>query len=198
MTVEPRIFVVLLRRPNRKDPEETRTDPLWEFGSFGCTRCHSRNLMNPRRLHELSGSRLAFAQGGKAEMRLVHVTPPVATVHHGLFGEAKWHPAEMPLEYDSAPVLVDNHGGTDVPALIAMIDDVRRSSPVARFASKFRSARKPLAADVGRQMIAAYHTSRERGAAVARSYADALPFPPPRIDRNRKRTYEGLLAKSFL
>ena len=103
----------------------------------------------------------------------------------------------MPLEYKSAPLLVDNHGGTDVPALIHMIDEVRRSSPVARFASRFRSTRTPLPADVGRQVVAAYRAFRERGATVARSYADALPFPPPRVDRDRKRTYATLLASSF-
>jgi len=197
VTGDANVIVVMLRRPKRHDPVEVRTDPLWEFGSFGCTRCHAQNLMNPRKLHQLTGSRLAFAQGGHGEVRLVHVTPPVRTVHHGLFGEAKWHPAEMPLEYKSAPVLVDNHGGTDVPGLIHMIDGVRRSSPVARFASKFRSTRTPLPTDLGRQLIAAYHTSRERGATVAQSYTDALPFPPPRIDQNRKRTYAELLASSF-
>ena len=167
MTGDPNVVVVMLRRPKHHDPTEMRTDPLWEFGSFGCTRCHSRNLMNPRKLHELSGSRLAFAQGGYEGVRLVHVTPPVGIVHHGVFGEAKRHPAEMPLTYKSAPVLVDNHGGTDVPALIHMIDEVRRSSPVARFASKFRSTRTPLPADVAGQLVAAYRTFRERGAAVA-------------------------------
>ena len=30
----PTIFFVHLRRPGPKDP---RTDPLYEFGSFGCT-----------------------------------------------------------------------------------------------------------------------------------------------------------------
>ena len=42
-------------------------------------------------------------------------------VHHGLFAEATWRPAEMPLAYRSAPVLVDDRGGSDVPALIGMI-----------------------------------------------------------------------------
>ena len=78
--------------------------------------------MNPRKVHELSGSLLAFAQGGDSEVRLVLVTPPVTMVHHGLFAEATWQPAEMPLAYRSAPVLVDNHGGSDAQALIEMVD----------------------------------------------------------------------------
>lgn len=158
---DPQVVFVMLRQPRRDNPAEMRTDPFWEFGSFGCTRCHSRNLMNPRKVHELSGNLLAFAQGGDAEVRLVLVTPPVAMVHHGLFAEATWHPAEMPLAYRSAPVLVDNHGGSDVPALIEMIDGVRRNTPIARFASKFRSRRRPLPADIGRQVVAVYRDCRD-------------------------------------
>lgn len=69
--------------PEGHDLEEIRADPLCEFGSFGCTRCHSPSLMTPRTLHELSGSWLAFAEGGEGEF-LLHVTPPVGTVNHGL------------------------------------------------------------------------------------------------------------------
>ena len=191
---DPRVLVVMLRQPKRHNSGEMRTDPLWEFGSFGCTRCHQRNLMNPRRADELRGSLLAFAQGGDSEVRLVHVTPPIRVVHHGLFAEATWQPVDMPLAYQSAPVLIDNHGGSDVPALIEMIDGVRRSTPVGRFTSKFRSRRRPLPAEVGCQVVAGYRRFRERGATVARNYTDSMPFPPPRIDRDRERTYAELLS----
>lgn len=49
---DPQVVFVMLRQPRRDNPGEMRTDPLWEFGSFGCTRCHSRNLMNPFKVHE--------------------------------------------------------------------------------------------------------------------------------------------------
>ena len=39
---QPPVFIVHLRRPKKNDPEEMRSDPFWEFGSFGCTGCHSR------------------------------------------------------------------------------------------------------------------------------------------------------------
>ena len=190
---DPRVVVVMLRQPRRDDP---RTDPMYEFGSFGCTGCHRRNLMNPRKVEELDGSRLAFAQGGDSEIRLVHVTPPVRMIHHGACAEATWQPPEMPLAYDSAPLLVDNRGGSDFPVLMEMIDEVRRNTPVARFASKFRSRRKPLPADIGRHVVAAYHGFRRRGATVAQHYADSLPFPPPRIDQDRKARYHRLLASA--
>ena len=94
---EPKVVVVMLRPPSRNRPNEMGTDPLWELGSFGSTRCHRRNLMNPCKLHELGGSRFAFAQGGNSEVKLVHGTPPLEFLHHGQFAEAKWEPAEMPL-----------------------------------------------------------------------------------------------------
>ncbi|MDE0421059.1 MAG: hypothetical protein OXK76_09290 [Gammaproteobacteria bacterium] len=189
---DPRVVVVMLRQPRRHN--DPRTDPLWEFGSFGCTGCHRRNLMNTHKMEELNGCRLAFAQGGDSEIRLVHVTPPVRMIHHGSFAEATWQPRDMPLAYDSAPLLVDNLGGSDFPVLMEMIDGVRRHTPVPRFASKFRSRRQPLPADIGRQLAEGYHGFRRRGARVARHYVDSLPYPPSRIDQDRKKTYHSLLA----
>lgn len=112
-----RVVVVHLRRPNRDDPREMRSDPFWEFGSFGCTGCHRRNLMNPRRIHELEGTRLAFAQGGPKGFRLVLLTPPVEVVRHRDRCELRWEPARMPFRYDSAPLLVDAEGKSDFPSL---------------------------------------------------------------------------------
>jgi hypothetical protein len=197
---EPRVVLILLRPPREKrvDPNETRTDPLWEFGSFGCTGCHRRNLMNPKKLAELNGARLAFAQNGPLGFKLVHLTPPVRMVHHGSFGEAKWSPAEMPLSYASAPTLVNNLGFSDVPNLLNMICDVRRSSPVARFASKFRARRVPLPRLIGERMIAVYDRVRSDGGGVAKSYVDALPWLPPRVDHDRKATYRRLLRRSAI
>jgi len=155
-------------------------------------------LMNPRKLTELNGARLAFAQNGPHGIKLVHVTPPVRTLHHGSFGEAKWSPAEMPLSYASAPTLVNNLGFSDVPNLLDMITGVRRGSPVARFASKFRSRRLPLPASIGERMIAVYDCVRSDGGSVAHSYVDALPWLPPRIDDDREATYRRLLRKSAI
>jgi hypothetical protein len=189
---DPRVIIVMLRQPRPDDPNEMRTDPLWEFGSFGCTGCHRENLMNPKRLTELNGTRFAFAQNGALGMKLVHVTPPVNTLHHGMFGEAKWDPAEMPLTYRSAPILVNNFSASDVPEIREMISDVRRGSPVAQFASKYRSRRLPLPGHVGRQLIAVYERFRKERASFAQTYVDALPYKPPRVDEDREGTYRKL------
>jgi hypothetical protein len=194
---EARVILVMLRRPRRGDPNEMRTDPLWEFGSFGCTGCHRANLMNPTKLTELNGARLGFAQNGHLGIKLVHLTPPIRTLHHGLFGEAKWSPAEMPLSYALAPTLVKNPEFSDIPELLNIIGGVRRSSPVAQFASKFRTRREPLPPSVAKQVIAVYERKRSNGfGSVAQSYVDALPYVPRRVDDDREGTYHRLLRNS--
>jgi hypothetical protein len=197
---DARVILVMLRRPRLDDPNEMRTDPLWEFGSFGCTGCHRANLMNPAKLTELHGAHLGFAQNGPHGIKLVHLTPPIRTLHHGSFGEAKWSPAEMPLTYASAPTLVNSLGASDVPLLMDMLSGVRRGSPVARFASKFRSRCKPLPPSVAEQVIAVYERQRSDGGtgSVARFYVDALPCVPPRVDHNRQATYQQLLQNSAM
>jgi hypothetical protein len=197
--IEERVVLVMLRRPRVDDKNETRTDPLWEFGSFGCTGCHRANLMNPNRLAELNGTRLAFAQNGPEGVKLVHLTPPIRILHHGSFGEAKWSPAKMPLSYRCAPTLVSNYEFSDFPLLNKMLVGVLRGSPVARFASKFRSRREPLPPSVGAQIISVYEESRKRGgrACLAQSYVDALPYAPPKVDHDRRATYEVLLQNSL-
>lgn len=195
-----RVILVMLRRPRYGDPNEMRTDPLWEFGSFGCTGCHHANLMNPAKLSDLHGARFGFAQNGPQGIKLIHLTPPIRTLHHGSFGEAKWSPAKMPLTYISAPTLVNNLGHSDVPLIMNMLSGVRRGSPVARFTSKFRSRREPLPPPIGDQVIAVYERTRSEGGSgsVARSYVDALPYTPPRVDSDREATYHRLLRNSAI
>ncbi|MDP2409119.1 MAG: hypothetical protein Q8M26_02410 [Pseudolabrys sp.] len=188
------VILVMLRQPQLDDPNEMRTDPFWEFGSFGCTGCHRKNLMNPKRLGELNGMRFGFVQNGEMGVKLVHVTPPITMSNHDRFGEARWTPSEMPLTYREAPTLVNNFGFSDAPALLGMISDVKRSSPVAQFSSKFRSRRSPLPTSVSKQLIKVYEAFKRKGAQIAKSYVDALPCPPPLVDRNRKATYKRLLS----
>lgn len=192
------IVVVMLRRPNLNDPREMRSDPFWEFGSFGCTRCHARNLLNPRRASELEGSRLAFVQGGPAGFRLVYITPPVSVVRHLDRCELKWLPREMPIRYSMAPTIVANDQSTDTPAIFRELRNVARSRPVGQFASKFRSRRKPVEKRLAHELETAYRKHRRRSGAVARRYEEAMPFPPPKIDRSRVRTYREILSKISL
>lgn len=189
----PHVIVVMLRSPKRT-ADESRDDPFWEFGSFGCTRCHRRNLLNPRRSNELRGARFAFVQGGDDGWRLVHVTPPISVRSVGDISEAFWSPTEMPLTYASAPTIIDNCGRSDVPLLANMARTVSRPTPVSRFASLFRSRRRPLAGEVSAQVLSTYQKFRDGFGRVAMHYEEAMPYPPPRIEKDRAFRYEWILS----
>lgn len=192
----PRVIVVHLRQPKRNDPGESRSDPFYEFGSFGCTKCHSRNLMHPRRAHELDGARFAFAQGGPLGVRLVHLSPPASVVEHRDRCELVWTPAESPFRYDAAPVLVNAAGESDFPALVRMLRGVFRETWPGRFSSAFRSRRTPLPATVADEVVRVFDRKRAKAKsdALAASYVDALPYPPKLPDGNRETTLAGLRA----
>lgn len=187
------IVLVMLRQP-RSDPSERRSDPFWEFGSFGCTGCHRRNLMNPQRSFELKGTRFAFAQGGPDGIRLVFLTPPISIKDHGgRCCEAQWKPEQMPLRYSAAPIIIRNDGASDCPAIFQEIDTVNRQTPVARFSSRFRARRAPVPSALAGQLESAYLAARRVPGAIAATYEEALPFAPPMIDRDRERTYRSLV-----
>lgn len=192
------VIIVCLRRPQRSDPNETRADPFWEFGSFGCTKCHSGNLMNPKRLDELVGARLAFAQGGPSGFRLVHLTPPVVVSKRKFCNQLLWSPQEMPYRYDCAPCLIDNGGRTRFPALRRFLRGVNRSTWEGRLSSKFRSNRSPLPPRVGAQICERFDADRRASSRreISTRYDQAVPWPPPTVDTNRRATYLRLSDQS--
>jgi len=195
MRASSNILIVMLRQPRKSNPSEMRSDPFWEFGSFGCTGCHRRNLLNPKRAKELEGMRLAFAQGGPEEIKLVHLTPPISVIRHSIGCEFKWSPRAMPLRYSMAPIIISNNGKSDMPTISSDISGVARSTRLGKFASKFRSRREPLGLELARQLEIAYKKYRRRNGAIAKHYKDALPFPPPKVDRRRDQTYRRLVAQ---
>ena len=193
MSPIPPVIIVLLRRP-RRDAAERRTDPMYEFGSFGCTGCHRGNLMNPDRIDRLKGARLAFAQGGKLGFRLVYLTPPVEPRAFADRAEAKWSPADMPFRYAAAPVLAYNGQVGDFPAVEKFARSTKRESIEGGFASLFRSRATPLADDIATELVRVYEQMRAAAGpeALAVTYEQALPHPPAVIDQNRSATYEAL------
>lgn len=193
-----KIVIVALRRPRKRD---RRDDPFWEFGSFGITGCHKDNLLNPKKLRELQGVKLAFAQGGKGGFRLVFLTPPISLVRHRKVAEARWRPAEMPLRYDQAPILVAN-GGTMMDGMSEALRDVERSTLEAKFSSRFRTRRNPinedfpeLAEQIEAQFARHYTQAKENGG-MARTYDEALPWKIDAPDRDREDTYARQLDEA--
>lgn len=195
---EPKVFFVHLRRPDKKNPKEQRDDPFYEFGSFGCTGCHSRNLLHPRRAAELQGARLAFVQGGRFGSRLVFLTPPITVTVWRDRCEARWTPREVPFKYTEAPILAYNEGWTDF-RLVEQFARAATGCPTAEsgLSSRLRSRVRPLSGDMAKHVIAIY---KRRWAAApsyafASTYDEALPYAPPRIDRDRKATYARFISE---
>jgi len=191
-----KVVIVVLRQPRMNNPNEMRSDPFWKFGSFGCTGCHASNLMNPKNVNRLENARLAFAQGGREGFKLVYLTPPITVIHHGFRCEARWTPAQWPFRYRSAPLLVNNDGDTEFPLLRDKIKDVNRTTWLGKLSSALRARRRPISEEIGREIATIYERSAVLGepGLFASSYEEVLPVKPPRVDRDRRRTYESLLA----
>ena len=139
--VEPKVFFVHLRRPRsaRVDPNEQRDDPFYEFGSFGCTGCHSKNLFHSRHADELEGARLAFVQGGRMGFRLVFSRHPSRFGKWDNRCEAKWTPRKMPFKYTEAPILAWNDGPGDFPLVEKFARATNRTTLEAGLSSRLRS-----------------------------------------------------------
>jgi hypothetical protein len=196
---DPNVIIVHLRQPFRSNPDEMRSDPFWEFGSFGITTCHSKNLMKPEKSKRLKDVRLAFAQGGKSEMKLVFLTPPIAKViQYEDRSEVLWERSD-PFKFVKAPVLIDNRGNSNFPQLAKLIMTARRHSWLGRFSSTFRSRTSYLEPSIAKEIVrvfdAAYQAANREDLAV--SYVDALPYMPPLIDRQREKTYEKALKEAI-
>jgi len=191
-----KVVIVQLRQPMRSETER-RDDPFYEFGSFGCTQCHSKNLMHPNRIHELDGVRVAFAQGGPLGTRLILLTPPIHTKSHANGCELQWDSSAKPFRYDCAPLLIDNDGETEFPPLMEVIRSVERTTWMGQFASRYRSSKTPLPENIARSFIDGYERSTRDAAAseFAQSYVETLPFPPACVETQRRKRYESLLRK---
>ncbi|MBE7448173.1 MAG: hypothetical protein HS111_04610 [Kofleriaceae bacterium] len=182
------VIIVHLRRPRAGD---RRTDPLYEFGSFGLTGCHQSNLLADQ---AAAGARLAFAQGGDLGFRLVMLTPPIDVRPLAHVREARWKPADMPLRYDVAPVLIDNDGSSDLDGMHEVLAGVNRNTWREKFSSSFRSRTRPLDPAIAAAVVRAWDRALETGAARAGSYWEALPYWQDEVvDRDRPGTYDRLL-----
>ena len=202
---EPKVYLVHLRRPASasKNPDEKRADPFYEFGSFGCTTCHSKNLLHPNHATELEGARLAFVQGGNRGSRLVYLTPPIRVKKWANNCEVKWTPAEMPFKYEEAPILVSNNGQSDFPAIKQFALPTDGSKIEGHFSSMIRSRATPLEPKVAQEVVKVFEekyaeAKEARASAIAITYDKALPWRPPKVDgsrKARKASYQYFVAQ---
>jgi hypothetical protein len=194
---EAPVYIVHLRRPNMADPDERRSDPFYEYGSFGCTGCHSSNLLHPRHAAQLEGARIAFAQGGRLGTRLVFLTPPITIRQWADRCEVRWKAGCMPFRYECAPILVSSAEASDFPKLARLAQQTACLTPEAGFASLFRSRAKPLDPVLAIEVIVQYERLQKSAprTAFCSSYAEALPYKPPCIDMERGKTYRRQIAR---
>jgi len=193
-----RLFIVFLRRPEKGD---RRTDPFWEFGSFGCTGCHHNNLLTPKKRHLETGDRLAFVQGGPQGCKLLLITPPVKREDHGSKRvEILWHKSAKPFCYASphAPVLTKPETkNTVLVELGKLVNKANRSTASAKLASHFRSRCQPLDAKAAQELLRLFEGAW-KGAVPAdfiKHYTDALPRSDCRLltPKERQQEYDDLL-----
>ena len=185
------VRIVVLRQPERDD---SRDDPFWEFGSFGCTGCHNRNLLAPGSSVLRNGDRLAFAQGGDRGIRLVLLTPPVSVVRHPGGLEVKWNPRARPFRYAAAPVLAGNEVRSDIPSITRYVSACARPTPESRFASKFRGRTRSLEPKLATELTTVFERfrSRAKADAFAKIYTQTMPWFHAKPDPDRRRTYRQL------
>jgi len=166
------LYFVFLRRP--RGPRDRRSDPFWEFGSFGRTGCHSKNLLNPRTSRVRDGDRLAFLQGSQGEIRVVAVTPPIRVYRDDRRMEIQWDKRHRPLRFSDAPLLIDNHGRTDIPAIREQLKSVRRSTPCGQAGSRFRTMSGAIPTPIARQAIEQHAARKSK---MANRYCEAIEAP---------------------
>lgn len=196
-TSKSKLFMVVLRQPRKSDKNEMRSDPFWEFGSFGMTGCHSHNLMNIRNIDHVRGVRLAFAQGGPDDIRLVYITPPVVAKARGGFFEATWTPSSMPLRFENAPVIINRNGDSDFDRLCDEILSHKTQSNLQKFTSAYRARTSEVENEIADEIIRVFNKFFKHQSNIAKSYEEALPYLPRVVDKKRKSTLLSLRKDSM-
>jgi hypothetical protein len=198
------LFVVMLRQPrNKNDP---RTDPFWEFGSFGCTGCHGKNLLHPKNCQILNGDRLVFIQGGHLGSRLLLLTPPVERFDHAGGSpegrvELRWDSGQKPFRYDRAPSLFESPAPGRLgsfPSLAEKIGPTNRSTIAAKLASRFRARSSPLEPDLTHELEKGFNVARKKAkeSDFIACYEEALPWCDcPSSASERRRDYQQRLRE---
>lgn len=189
-----KVFVVMLRRPRKNDPRDMRSDPFWEFGSFGVTGCHSKNLLHPKNIKNLENNRLAFFQGSKESIKLLLITPTVKIEEYSCGCEVLWKNIRLPFCFGSAPIVINNSGYTDFPKIKEMISVINRNTWMGRVASAFRSRKKELSDDVAEELLNNYFKFVDL-LPVSNDYLRILPYRPGCVDKERRKTYELFKAR---
>jgi hypothetical protein len=122
------------------------------------------------------------------------LTPPIDVRELANVREAFWTPVSMPLRYDTAPVLIDNDGSSDVDGMRELLAAVNRTTWREKFSSSFRSRKQPLDGSLATSVARAWDHAMKRGAERAEAYWEALPYwDADVVDRDRHATHQRWL-----
>jgi hypothetical protein len=125
------------------------------------------------------------------------VTPPVDIRELAHVREAFWSPGALPLRYETAPLLIDNDGASDVDGMREFLDGVNRNTWREKFSSSFRTRKQPLDAGLAASLVGAWDRAIADGAQRAETYWEALPYwDPEAVDRDRHGTHQALLMRA--
>jgi hypothetical protein len=147
------VYFVYLRRPG--DMDDRRNDPFWEFGSFGKTGCHGKNLLHPKNCPIQDGDQLAFLQGGSGEVKVVGLTPPVKVAGTNSRIELRWDKKYRPVPFSVAPLLINNSGASTFPSVYSALrlGETNRTTFCGRAASRLRARSTEVSLDLAQEII---------------------------------------------
>lgn len=177
-------------------PGDARDDPFWEYGTFGCTGCHDKQVKSGR----LDGACLGFIQGGADTLRLVYLTPPVRTTFGQPGAMVEWEPHDMPFRFNDSPLLIDQVGYTNFPLLRQHVEGVKRSAWLGKLSSAFRSRTSPLAPQQAAEVIEVFERARTQvgPGGFASQYCEAIPPVPMDCRSDRAKRYRMFLRRAGL
>jgi hypothetical protein len=166
------LYFVFLRQPH--SPLDKRSDPFWEFGSFGRTGCHASNLLHPANSLLEKGDRLAFLQGGHGEIKVVGLTPPIEIrVKSGRL-EAIWNSDYRPISYLDAPLLINNKAESEFPLVLGFLKGTRRTTLCGAAGSRLRARKLPVEDALADQIVNWFSSL---GRSKIGTYLDAIAGP---------------------
>lgn len=173
------LFFVFLRRPT--SARDKRSDPFWEFGSFGRTGCHKGNILHPTSSLLENGDQLAFLQGGDGEIRIVGLSPPIHVKASTSRVEATWTSNYRPMPYVDAPLLINNKKQSNFPLFIEFLRERKRLTLCGAAASRLRSRKQPIENALATQILDWFSVP---GRSKAETYLDAIQGPHTSWNRN--------------
>lgn len=108
------------------------------------------------------GDRVAFLQGGRAEIRVVGLSPLLRIAGSLNQIELTWDKTYRPLPYSSAPLLINNARESAFPAVFAALrlNDTNRTTFCGAAASRLRSRSTEVSHELSQEIVRWFAAAR--------------------------------------